>query len=386
MLDKTFVELFAGVGLIGRALQTSGWKCVLANDNCPNKAKLWRANHKECQDDTFKLADVSQLSASDLARGTLLTASFPCTDFSLTGSRKGFDGKHSNLILGVLEMLKECAQNPRILLLENVPSMLTVNNQRHLQTLFAAMKAAGFGKVDMRVIDAQHFTAQSRRRLFIVAMRSHTVETTGFVPNVCETIPHTVVAAIKRNNEVCSWMNLHVPKLPDKSLRVMADHITNVATSWFEGNRKKRMIEMIPDAHLEYALGPGRRYKHFALSASNRYGVMKNEIMKAGKCHCLRTPAGGSSVIRVLTVSDNEEGDEDWETSLMVRNLTPSEYASLQGVPNFVFGDTSSTTGYKAMGDAVCVPVVEFIANNVLERVFKACETEIQCSSIVRAI
>ncbi len=86
MLEKTFVELFAGVGLIGRALQASDWKCVLANDNCPNKAKLWRVNSKDCHDDIFKLTDVSKLSTDELARGTLLTASFPCTDFSLTGA------------------------------------------------------------------------------------------------------------------------------------------------------------------------------------------------------------------------------------------------------------------------------------------------------------
>jgi hypothetical protein len=38
----------------------------------------------------------------------------------------------------------------------------------------------------------------------------------------------------------------------------------------------------------------------------------------------------------------------------------------LQGVPDFHFGDVLKYACYKAMGDAVCVPVLEFLIANVL--------------------
>lgn len=42
--DKTFAEFFAGIGLVGMALQHSGWDCGYANDIDPKKAAIFDAN------------------------------------------------------------------------------------------------------------------------------------------------------------------------------------------------------------------------------------------------------------------------------------------------------------------------------------------------------
>ena len=44
---KTFVELFAGIGLVHEALRQLGWHPVLANDNDPRKVRAYKANYPE---------------------------------------------------------------------------------------------------------------------------------------------------------------------------------------------------------------------------------------------------------------------------------------------------------------------------------------------------
>src|ERR1017187_9074200 len=43
-MEKTFVEFFAGIGLIHEALAELGWSAVFANDNDPKKGRVYRDN------------------------------------------------------------------------------------------------------------------------------------------------------------------------------------------------------------------------------------------------------------------------------------------------------------------------------------------------------
>ena len=50
-----------------------------------------------------------------------------------------------------------------------------------------------------------------------------------------------------------------------------------------------------------------------------------------------------------------------------MRTLTAREYARLQGVPDsFPIVARTENQSLSAFGDAVCVPVVKWLANNVL--------------------
>ena len=65
-----------------------------------------------------------------------------------------------------------------------------------------------------------------------------------------------------------------------------------------------------------------------------------------------------------------QAGKGDWK----VRLLTPREYARLQGVRDSFILPDNANKGYYAMGDAVCVPVIEFIAQHILNPVYEAAQ------------
>ena len=69
----TALDFFSGSGLVSYALAPE-FKVIWANDNCPKKAAVYRANHDH---DGFVEADVAAISGSAIPRADLAWASFP---------------------------------------------------------------------------------------------------------------------------------------------------------------------------------------------------------------------------------------------------------------------------------------------------------------------
>ena len=76
-----------------------------------------------------------------------------------------------------------------------------------------------------------------------------------------------------------------------------------------------------------------------------------------GVAGCLRTPEGGSSR-QFLVIKDNG--------SFRTRLLTVREAAALMGAPRNYKLPGTYNDGYKAMGDAVAVPVSRYLAEKLL--------------------
>jgi DNA (cytosine-5)-methyltransferase 1 len=89
-----------------------------------------------------------------------------------------------------------------------------------------------------------------------------------------------------------------------------------------------------------------------------RQGVAVWEIRPDSVAGCLRTARGGSSKQALVEVGGGE---------VRVRWMTGREYARLQGVgDDFRFDDLSRNKVMFGFGDAVCVPVVAWIAQQYL--------------------
>ena len=82
------------------------------------------------------------------------------------------------------------------------------------------------------------------------------------------------------------------------------------------------------------------------------------ELRTDGIAGCLRTPKGGSAR-QILLVAGH--GDVN------ARLLTPRECARLMGADDFRL-NVALNQALFGFGDAVCVPVVEWIANNYLNQ------------------
>ena len=94
-----------------------------------------------------------------------------------------------------------------------------------------------------------------------------------------------------------------------------------------------------------------------------RYGEQRLELRFDGVAGCLRTPEGGSSK-QYLVVKENGQTH--------ARLLTVREAARLMGAPDSFILPGSYNDGYKAMGDAVAMPVAQFIGERFLIKIAEA--------------
>lgn len=363
---QTFAEFFAGIGLMRMGLEKAGWQIKFANDIDPMKERLYNA-HFQDETDHFLLEDVHKISGDEIPSVSLATASFPCTDLSLAGRREGLSGKQSSAFWGFIQILESLNdRRPPIVLLENVPGFLTSHNGKDFEEALKALNKLGY-KVDAFIIDAANFVPQSRVRLFIVG-KSIFIEN-GATAKVeddqlslfyeGELRPKKLADFIIRHPEI-NWAIKELPKLPktDRLLPDIVDDTPENAQEWWSQDRVDYLINQTSEKHLLVieALKNKQQYSYLTAFRRVRKGRSMAEIRSDGIAGCLRTPKGGSARQILLKVGFGE---------VKVRFISPSECAKLMGADEFKITGTT-TEALFGFGDAVCVPVIEWIANNYL--------------------
>jgi DNA (cytosine-5)-methyltransferase 1 len=170
-------------------LERAGWEVVFANDIEPAKRRMHDGHFGPSPH--YHVGDIHDLARdpAQVPPALLAHASFPCTDLSLAGARKGLNAGQSSAFWGWIELLKsmDAEQRPKLLLVENVTGLLSSNNGADFRALVAAINDLGYA-ADAMMVDAAHFTPQSRPRLFVIgvsqewAMRAYSPPTRGEGP------------------------------------------------------------------------------------------------------------------------------------------------------------------------------------------------------------
>jgi DNA (cytosine-5)-methyltransferase 1 len=158
-----FVSLFAGIGGFDAGLTRAGMTCV-ANVEKDQTCRSVLARHFP---GVPQFDDVREFHAGSIAvRPGLICGGFPCQDLSVAGKRAGLAGKRSGLLHEFMRIVGEYA--PAVVLIENVPGLLSSNGGRDMGVVVGRLADLGYGWA-YRVLDAQWFAlAQRRKRVFVV--------------------------------------------------------------------------------------------------------------------------------------------------------------------------------------------------------------------------
>ena len=187
-MEKTMVELFAGVGgfRLGLERLNSGWKTSWFSQWEPGKKKQWAhdcyvyhfGDVKDNAGEYTTGIDISDVDKRNILDHTLLTGGFPCQDYSVAhslSSSKGIEGKKGVLWWQIRDVL--IAKRPPFVLLENVDRLLkspASQRGRDFGIILASFAQLGY-RVEWRVINAAEYGAsQRRRRTFIFAYNENT--------------------------------------------------------------------------------------------------------------------------------------------------------------------------------------------------------------------
>ena len=359
---KTVAEFFAGIGLMRAGLEKAGWVISFANDIDPTKRKLY-LNHFEGSGDHFVLEDIHKLSQKQVPTVDLATASFPCTDLSLAGRRAGLKGSQSSAFWGFVDILQGMGdRKPPLILLENVAGFLTSNKGQDFHDVMTALNAQGY-TVDAFFVDASHFVPQSRVRMFIIGKQTNkrNLKLKNYLPET-KLRPRKLIKFMHDHPEIHWDINTQLPDLPEinNKLASVIDNISKSSSIWFSKDRVDYLLNQTFERHYSriLELREQKSYNYLTAFRRVRNGKSMAEIRFDGIAGCLRTPKGGSARQILLQVGMGK---------INVRLLTPGECARLMGADDFKLSGTANEALF-GFGDAVCVPVVTWIANNYLNK------------------
>ena len=112
--------------------------------------------------------DIKEMTNADVPLSDVWAGGFPCQDVSLArmGPRAGLKGKKSGLFYEFVRLVG--ASLPRVVFIENVPGLLSSHGGRDFQIVVRTLAELGYG-VGWRVLNSKYFgVPQSRQRVYIV--------------------------------------------------------------------------------------------------------------------------------------------------------------------------------------------------------------------------
>ena len=329
----TFIDLFAGIGGFRIALEQLGGRCVYASEFDGSAQRSYGMNHGVIPFGDIKLNENKKRIPEGI---DVLCAGFPCQPFSMAGLRKGFgDENKGTLFFDIKEII--ATKHPRIILLENVPGLLSIHNrdnegrnmsEKTIDTILNILRdELGYYVPDPKILNARHFgVPQNRDRVFIV----------GFLEHPNEEYKYPTGEGI---------LDKHFGDIREKGV---------VDTRYYMSERYWQTLVK----HKEVQHNQGRGYGYRTIG-DNDFG------------HTLMV--GGMGLERNLIVDDanpdvNQAKDPRGELNHdHIRVLTERECARMQGFPEYFEICVGKSPAYKQFGNSVAIPVVKEVARSLLK-------------------
>jgi DNA (cytosine-5)-methyltransferase 1 len=157
----TVGSLFAGIGGFDLGFERAGFRVrwQAEQDNKAQAVLGVRFSGARIYD------DVKAIDAT-AARVDVICGGFPCQDVSVAGKREGLGGARTGLFWEVVRIARTL--EPRWMVLENVPGLLSSRGGRDFHAVMQALAECGFRRA-YRILDSRYFgVPQRRRRVFLV--------------------------------------------------------------------------------------------------------------------------------------------------------------------------------------------------------------------------
>jgi len=344
-------EFFAGVGLAKVGLEQAGARVVWANDHDPNKTLLYRRQHGA---EHYVERDIAAVTGDDVPDVDIAWSSFPCTDLSLAGNRHGLsDGVQSSVFWQFVRVLHQMdGRRPPVVALENVIGLATSRGGDDLAQVIRALNGLGYS-ADVVTLDARRFVPQSRPRLFVVGAAS---------PSADDAVDdHELRPDWLQTPFGDPSLRTHKRSLPAPPPPLISGftRIADPTGEWWSPERTAAFLDSLSALQAD-RLDRLRRSRTIAYRTAyrrTRHGRATWEVRADDIAGCLRTARGGSSKQAVVRAGRG---------AIDVRWMSPREYARLMGAEDFDLSTARTNQSLFGFGDAVCVPVVSWLAEHYL--------------------
>lgn len=178
-IDKPIrlIELFGGIGSQAKALENL--KVNFEHYRLVEFDKYAVASYNAIHGTNFEVKDITKINGDYLGIVDtdkyiyIMTYSFPCQDLSVAGKMRGMtkgSGTRSGLLWEVERLLNECKELPQILLMENVPQVISEDNKKDFELWTNFLSSKGYFST-YKILNAIDFgVPQNRERCFMISV------------------------------------------------------------------------------------------------------------------------------------------------------------------------------------------------------------------------
>ena len=166
-------SFFSGIGGFDLGFQNAGFTIAFQCEIDEFCSRVLRRHWPQ----VTRNQDIREVkNGSDFTPHQVWCAGFPCQDVSVARARnrKGLAGPHSGLFFEFSRLIGD--GSPPVVILENVPGLLSSNGGRDFAVVINTLGELGYS-VGWRILNSRFFgVPQSRRRLYIVGYRGDPAE------------------------------------------------------------------------------------------------------------------------------------------------------------------------------------------------------------------
>lgn len=362
-----FLELCAGIGGFRQALENLGCECVGYSEIDKHAIKLYSAWYN----DECNFGDITKIEAEKLPDFELLVGGFPCQAFSIAGKRGGFNDTRGTIFFDFARIMK--AKKPKFAIFENVKGLLNHDGGKTYETMLRTLDELGYD-AQWGILNTRfHGLPQNRERVYIVANlreRSSTKILFERGDDITDKVERTENGIIGQfyNRKGKTHQDLGVISSEGHSPALLATTHKNpriVKIGDIDGlnTQYSRVYDSEGVSTTINAQGGGLGAK----TGLYKIGTIGNDSLS----NRIYSDKGVSATLCAGNNGGGKRVGGLYNTGDKVRRLTPKECFRLQGFKDemvelgYKLG-ISDTQIYKMAGNAVSVPVVEWVAQRVL--------------------
>ncbi|RYC74378.1 DNA (cytosine-5-)-methyltransferase [Candidatus Nanosyncoccus alces] len=368
-------SLFAGIGGICQGFLDSKnkkakYEIAWANEIDPYACETYRKNfshpliegdinfvlHPENSDDIEKYTELHEQALSEPI--DVINGGFPCQAFSIAGERKGFDDERGNLFMSFIDLINQLDEKfhkkPRVLFLENVKNLKAHDHGRTYKVIKSKLEDCGY-TVKEAVLNTMSYSElpQNRERIYIMCFLNKDDADKFTLYDNLDKFKRTFDAT-ERATQIKNIIDYSVDDPKYFYTKEKYPHYFMTEEEFAKNGSKDGIrINLEEDITEMYQFYQLRRGQYVRKNQSN---VCPTLTANMG--------TGGHNVPLILTPNG-------------IRKLTPEETFRLQGLPagrGYVFPTSFNGTKtygnshlYKQAGNAVSVPVIKMIAEQILD-------------------
>jgi len=342
----------------------------------------------------------------------LIIGGTPCQSFSVAGLRGGLSDSRGNLTLTFVNILNRF--RPKWFIWENVPGVFSSNKGRDFHSFTEGLQAIGYS-IGWRVLDAQYFgLAQRRKRVFVVGNNTGDIRGITEVLFEREGLLRDLAQSRQKGKDATKKVRERSTEHDQRKKGVSAFDMQRISeygngekSSTLKRRDYKDHTDLVVDTVTAFAVrtantnanGHGiSENKTHTLDGANGQAIsfsahMSEPMVHKDKSGTLqaknptavvyqsnqtdaRVKDMGNTCQTVLARWGTGGNHQPLVQQSVIRRLTPVECERLQGFPDNYTQipwkgkakeDCPDSHRYKALGNAMAVPVIQFLGKNIVD-------------------